>query len=290
MYHTVLFVVLIFSVAYILKSVKVFREEDSKVFIDYVIYFSLPSLVFQKIRELSLSKESTGVVLVAWVVILSSMAVSFALGRLLRLEERSLRAFILVSSFGNTAFLGYPFTFAIFGEEGLRYAVLYDQLGSSLLVVSIGFLVATGEISLRKTLLFPPFLALIGGFLMRGIEIPEALNIFLDVSGMSLIPTVLFSIGLKFSPRYILRSTGATPLSLLIKMLLAPLEVLLFMKLLGLGSLPFKVALLETSMPPMVMAGVLAVKYGLDERLAISAITLGILLSFITVPLFTALI
>ena len=290
MYERVLFVALILLIAYLFKLLGVFREDHSKTFIDYVIYFSLPALVIQKVREVPLTAEALGVVLIAWVSIGFSLLVSFLLGKLLGFEGRSLRALLLVSSFGNTAFLGYPFTFALFGDEGLKYAVLYDQLGSFLLVVSVGFLIATGRFSLREVILFPPFLALLLGLLSRGVQFPDGLNTFLEVSGKSLIPTVLFAIGLRFSPSHVPRAAKGTALAIGIKMILIPLVLALLLKAFHIQELPYRVALLETSMPPMVMAGVLAIKYGLDEGLALSAVTLGILLSFLTVPVIIGLL
>ncbi len=285
MFERVLFVALILLIAYLLKVAGLFREDHSKVLIDYVIYFSLPALVIQKVREVPLGGEALGVVLLAWASIGLSLLISFLAGRLLGFEGGSLRALVLVSSFGNTAFLGYPFTFALFGDGGLRYAVLYDQLGSFLLVASIGFLIATGRFDPKEVLLFPPFLALVVGLLSRGVPFPDALNTFLDISGKSLIPIVLFAIGLRFSPSHLPRSARGTLIALSIKMLLVPLLMAFILKGLDLRDLPYRVALLETSMPPMVMAGVLAIKFGLDEALALSAITLGILLSFLTVPI-----
>ena len=290
MHERVLFVALIFLLAYALKLLRVFREEDTGAFINYVIYFSLPALVFGKVREVELTADAVGVVLSAWLVILSSLLISFIVGRLLQMESGTLKAFVLVSSFGNTAFMGYPFTFALFGDEGLRYAVLYDQLGSFLLVVSVGFLIATGRFSLREVILFPPFVALVLALLSRPLELPAFLSVFIDTSGKSLIPVVLFSLGLKFSPKHLLDSIKNALLTVSLKMLLVPLLVLIGLKTFGLDTLNYRVVLLESAMPPMVMAGVLAIKYGLDERLAVSAITLGILLSFFTVPLFLYLL
>ncbi|RLJ70038.1 hypothetical protein BCF55_0300 [Hydrogenivirga caldilitoris] len=284
MYERVLFVALIFLIAYVLKLSKVFKEEDSKPFINYVIYFSLPSLVLSKIRDIEFTGEVLGVVVYAWLIIVASVVLSFLVGKFLRMEEKTLKTFVLVSSFGNTAFLGYPFAFALFGDEGLRFAVLYDQLGSFLLVVSLGFLVATGKFSFKEVLLFPPFLALFIALLTRGFELPPAFNLFLEVSGKSLIPVVLFAIGLRFSPSHLFDSLRYATLSILVKMVVVPLVVLALFKTLGLTALSHRVVLLESAMPPMVMAGVLAIKYGLNEKLAVSVISLGILLSFITVP------
>lgn len=290
MYDRVLFIVLIFLTAYLLKSISVFREEDSKHFINYVLYFSLPALVVKEIHSIKLDTDSLGVVLLAWGVILSSALTAFVLGRFFGFEGASLRTMVLVSSFGNTAFMGYPFTFAFFGDAGLGYAVLYDQLGSFMLVVSLGIFIATGRFSTKEILTFPPFWALVAGLSLRGVDIPEVLSVFLEVCGKSLIPVVLFAIGLRFSVRGTLSSLKGGILALLIKMLLAPLGVLVVIKLLSLEGIAYEVALLESAMPPMVMAGVLAVRYGLDDKLAICAITLGMLLSFITAPLFISMV
>jgi len=290
MYERVLFVALIFLLAYTLKLFRVFKEEDAGAFINYVIYFSLPALVFGKVREIELTGEAVGVVLSAWLIILASIALSFLVGKLLRMESKTLKAFVLVSSFGNTAFMGYPFAFALFGDEGLRFAVLYDQLGSFLLVVSVGFLIATGRFSLKEVLLFPPFVALVFALLSRSLEVPLFLSMFVDISGKSLIPVVLFALGLKFSPRHLLDSMGNAFLTVSLKMLIVPLLVLIGLKTLGLDTLNYRVVLLESTMPPMVMAGVLAIKYGLDDKLAISSITLGLILSFFTVPIFLNLL
>jgi auxin efflux carrier (AEC) len=290
MQERVLFVALILICAYLLKRFRIFGEEDARGFINYVIYFSLPALVFKEVRGLEVSGETVGVVLTAWSVILMSLVLSWLVGKSLRMDPRTLRSFVLVSSFGNTAFLGYPFTYALFGEEGLGFAVLYDQMGSFLLVMSVGFLIAKGEFSVREVITFPPFLSLVLGVLMRGANLPPAIEVFLEVVGGSLIPAVLFALGLRFSPLNLLRSIKPVLLSLGIKMVLVPGVLLLVLKLASLKTLGYKVALLESSMPPMVMAGVLAVRYGLNEEVALSSITLGMILSFIIVPLWVSLL
>ena len=285
MHERVLFLILIFAVAYLLKVLGVFERDHSKVLIDYVIYFSLPALAFREMRGIPLDPGTFGVVLLAWAVILSSLCFSFLLGRLLGFGGGTLRSFLLVSSFGNTAFLGYPFAYAFFGNEGLTYAVLYDQLGSFPLVVSLGFLIARGGFSPRDALLFPPLPALGAGLLSRGFPLPGGVELFLDAVSASLVPVVLFAVGLRFELSDLRGSLKGALSALLVKMAAAPLLTLILIEALGLKGTGYRVALLESAMPPMIMAGVLALRYRLDERLALSAITLGIPLSFATVSL-----
>lgn len=66
---------------------------------------------------------------------------------------------------------------------------------------------------------------------------------------------------------------------------MAPLLALLFCRVFGLNNLPSRVAILESGMPPMVSAGALAIMAGLSPELTAAMVGLGILLSFLTLPL-----
>lgn len=44
-----------------------------------------------------------------------------------------------------------------------------------------------------------------------------------------------------------------------------------------------KATILEVAMPPMTMAVILAIQGGLDERLAVNALVIGVLLSLLSV-------
>ncbi len=282
-------VALLLSLSYILKRSGIFKEEHAEVLINYTIYFSLPSLVFLKIRETDFRADTLNVIFLAWFSILFAVLVSLLTGKLLRLDNRTLKSFILVSSFGNTAYMGYPFTYAVFGEEGLKYAVIYDQFGSFTMVASVGYLIAKGRFSLRELILFPPFSALILSLTLKNFYIPEIIIRALEVASLSLIPVVLFSLGIKFSFSGMFSSLKIVLIALTLKMFLVPFTVFILLKLFSLDTLPYRVLLLESSMPPMVMASVLAIKYRLNESVATSSVTLGIPLSFITSPLFLEL-
>jgi len=286
----VLFIPLLFFTAYLLKHLRVLREDHSEVFVNYVIYFSLPALTVDLAREIKATRESIGVVLTAWIAIFTGIALSYIIGKGLKMPSARLRTFILLSSFGNTAFLGYPFSWAYFGERGFIYAVLYDQLGSFLAVITAGFLIAVGRIEVKEILTFPPLIALGIGLAIKNQSLPPFLEHFLDLSGNSLIPAVLFALGLRFSLKDMTRSSVYPLFVVSIKMLAIPVILASLITAGGFVDMPYKVAVLQSAMPPMVMAGILAMKYGLDVPLAVSSITLGIILSFFTVPLLMSLV
>ncbi len=77
-----------------------------------------------------------------------------------------------------------------------------------------------------------------------------------------------------------------TALLLFGKMCIAPL-LLFIVVIVGFGGFNdlWRMALIEVAMPPVVSAGAIVIKAGLNAKLAVSAIAFGILLSFISVPL-----
>ena len=228
-------------------------------------------------------------VLTAWVSTGLGLLFSAILSKVLKAGTETKRTLMLLSSFGNTAFLGYPFAWAYFGERGFTYAVLYDQIGSFLAVITLGFVIAIGKIDLREVITFPPLFALIAGFLMKGHSVPQPVEKFLDIAGGSLIPTVLFALGLKLSLSNLRGSALTGTIAIAIKMIAVPLCIFAVLKVSGAEGEPYRVALLQSSMPPMVMAGILAMRFGLDSSLALFAITGGMLVSFVSVPVMMVL-
>lgn len=278
------------SIAYLFKRLGLFSSEHSKALVNYVLYFALPQLSFKTAHQIGFSKDVAFISLGAWMVIISSIACAYLIGRLIRLDKHNLRSLMVVSAFGNTAFLGYPYAFSYFGAEGLKYAVIYDSIGSFLAVSSLGFLIIKGGLNLRSVLFFPPFLGLVFGFLLRSLSLPDYVWKFVDFSVASLLPVVLFSLGLSFELSHVGKDLRLLIVALGIKMFLSPILAVALFKLLPIDPLAYKVAVLESSMPTMITASLLMLKYGLNHNLAFASAGVGMLLSFLTVPLWVFVI
>ncbi|SHK48534.1 AEC family transporter [Thermocrinis minervae] len=278
----VLFVV---GLAYLLKRLRLFKEEDSKVLISYVINFSLPFLAFRASHQLGLNREVLTLSILAWMVIISCLLLSYTLAKWMKFEERTLRSFVLASSFGNTAFLGYPTAESLLGQKGLSYAVVYDSLGSFVLVSTLGFLIASGRWDPMNLLRFPPFLGLVLGFLSSPFALPKFLADMVSFVADSTLVVVLFSIGLMLSFSQVRNNLKYTFLALSIKMIFSSFVAILLGKLMGIQDIAYKVAVLESAMPTMITASVLAMMFDLNYHLAFASATLGIIFYFILIPL-----
>jgi predicted permease len=268
----------------LLRHFGVFQKEQERVLINYVMHFSLPILAFKAGHQIKLGVEVIKISFLAWASIVLCMSVAYVIARLYKLSNKDLRTFLLVSSFGNTAFLGYPYAFSYFGQEGLQIAIIYDNLGSFLMVSFLGVMVASGKPDLKEVLLFPPFLGLVFGFVLRGIPLHPSLDKTLDFVALSTLPVVLFALGLSISLGGIRDNLKFSFLAVLIKVSVSILAVSLVGRFMELSPIAFKVSLLESAMPPMMFSAVLALRYNLNPNLAFASVGLGMVLSFFYVP------
>ena len=274
-----------------------FPDNTSAVLNLYVIYVCLPALTLLKIPELELSSELLTPVLMPWLMLALSAAIIFVLARACRWDRQTTGALMLLVPMGNTSFLGIPMVRAFFGIEGVPYAVLYDQLGSFLILSTYGTTViaaysgqgkvSPGEIAV-KILTFPPFIALAAALVMAKVaqQPPAVFTTLMKTLAVTLVPVVMISVG--FQLRLKLSAEVWKPMAagLSVKLVVAPLIALGVCTALGLHSLPARVAVLEAAMPPMISAGALAIMAGLAPTLTAALVGLGIFASFVTLPLF----
>jgi predicted permease len=274
---------------------KTFKLDYSKELIDIVIYISFPALVISKVSKISYDSKMFTVIFLAIIAMSIGAIVSFLLAKLFKFDIKTTASFVLVSTLGNTSFIGFPFVSEYFGNDNLIWAIFYDQLGSFLALIIFGSIVVaygsgskvdTKEI-IKKIFRFPPFIALWIGIIFNIFDVEIK---FLEFIGNSLLFLVLLAVGMKFSFLDLKKNLNLSFLALFIKMLLTPFLIYLIIINFYEVSLPFKIAMIESAMPPMVMASVLAIEYRLREDLAVSAVGLGMIISFITIPIFVNLV
>src|SRR5512135_3541165 len=115
----------IFALALALRRLGLVREKYVGTLVRYVMAVSLPCLTLTTIGGLDLKHAHFDVAVIAWLVMIGGAAVSYCAARGAGFTGKRLRAFMLAATFPNTAFLGYPFAYSLFGASGLSYAVIY---------------------------------------------------------------------------------------------------------------------------------------------------------------------
>jgi predicted permease len=255
-----------------------------------VIWICLPALILRLVPGLSFDPSLFVLVLTPWLLLGASVGVVVLLSEKLRFRREVRGALLLCVPLGNTSFLGFPMVGALEGPSAIRYAVLYDQLGSFLILSSYGLLVVahfsgeekpTVKTALLRVARFPPFVALVVALLP--LPRPEPLDDVLLWVGRALVPIAMFAVGLKLR---LGRPSDGVPLAvgLGLKMAVAPLLAFALGRLLGAHGAPARVAVLEAGMPPMITAGALAVLANLAPPLASALVGYGVLFSLVTLP------
>ena len=292
MLENLLQIFVFFILGYTARRLKIIPQEYSKAYIDYIMNFGFPALVVYNIYRLRFSLDVLSIIILGWIAIFLTILASYLISKSLKLDKKRTVAFIMMSTFSNTGFLGYPFIHSLYGEEGLRYAVIFDNLAMFLPIFLLApFIInyakeGSIKINIKKLLLFPPFIALVIGVSLKPFDVPEIFLNLLKTLGMTVIPIILFSVGLNLRFSHIGKDLKLLTVNMLVKLFASPLILLLILLILKIDlTLPYKVAILQLAMPPMVLASIYLIDADLEKDFSVSSVAIGIILSFLTVPI-----
>ncbi len=276
---------------------KIIFQDNSKQLVDFIIYFSLPAIVFSKIYPLSLDTKILWLILMFMGIIFFNLFLSYTIGKMMRLSRVTLATFMIMATFGNTSFIGFSYIDAFYGQDYIVYGVIYDIFGSFLLLVSVGMIIITwgsgrknSILNISKSIfLFPPMIIFFITIFAKNFEVPKFIIYTSQNLGSTLVPIAMIAIGMKLELKHIFTKLHIVTVAVVLKMLIIPIIVLFVFKYFyGIDETWVKVTIIEVAMPPMTMAAVLAIKGGLDEKIAINSLVLGVIVSLFTITLFTS--
>ena len=283
-----------------IRRISVFPDVTGNVLNLFVIYISLPALVLLKIPELVFSKSILVAALMPWLMLILSALSILVLARILNWNRPTTGCLLLLIPLGNTSFLGIPMVASFFGEQAVPYAVLYDQLGSFLALATYGSIIIaiyssskntpTAASIVKKILFFPPFIAMmiafVLAFVLKTTPYPDVADKLLNTLASTLVPIAMIAVGFQLTFKLRKEVLSQLTIGLSIKLIAAPIMALFICTMAGLEGEIVKVSLFESAMPPMISAGALAIMANLSPKLAAALVGIGIMLSFITLPIF----
>jgi predicted permease len=260
----------------------------------FVVNVSLPALTLLQIHRIEPHATLAYAVAMPWLLFTIAVLFFWAVSKVMRFAPATTGGLILVAGLGNTSFVGLPMLEAFYGVAALPVGILIDQLGTYLVLSTLGIAVAalcsssspSGREIIRRICTFPPFIALIASLLLLPVEYPEWLVGVLRRLGDTLAPLALVSVGLQL--RLDQLSGIRVPLSIGIafKLLLGPALILLvYVGFLGAAGKVVQITLFESAMGPMIGASIIAIQYGLNPPLITLLVGIGITASFLSLPL-----
>lgn len=279
---------------YLAKRIKVIPQNQSIIFIDFVIIFALPAMIFDTIYHVEINTQLILVVALGLISTLLGAVFATFLGYIFKFSKVSIICIALLSMFGNIIFVGLPIVQGFLGDEVVNKIILYDQFTTSIpLAIAAPFILSfagaqTQKItqSLKQVIKFPPFLALVGALVFKNTEIPEFIFAPFRMLSSSVTPVALFAVGLGLSFNGIKTAWKSSLVVILGKMIVPPFIFIFVIKIFGVNiTQEWIIGALLCSMPPMVAVAAMIMKAGLDTNLAVSSVSLGIFFTMIICPL-----
>lgn len=292
--NNLILLALCFAAGMLLRLSRRMPENAPATLNSFIIHVSLPAVTLLYVHDLHMGDDIGLMAAMGWILFGLSAAFFHLAGRWLRLPRRTVGALILLGGLGNTSYLGLPMIEAYYGHAGLASGVIVDQLGSFLVMATLGISVAgiysTGRPSIaemaRRIFRFPPFIALIIALLLMPVQYPDWLAVVLKRLGDTLAPLALLAVGFQLHAEHLAGNTRNLVLGLTFKLVLAPAVLfLIYVPLLGAHGQPARITLFEGAMPPMITAAIIAAEHELDPPLATLMITVGLLFSFATLAI-----
>ena len=259
----------------------------------FIVHVSLPALTLHHLRHLSFDASVAGPLAMAWLLFAVGVAFFFAAQRLFRWPQATTGALILTGALGNTSFVGLPMIECFFGREHVGLGILIDQLGTYVVLSTVGLLIAAtlsaGELTARavaqRIFTFPPFLAVLAALALAPVALPAWVDgVFLRL-GDTLAPLALLSVGFQLRLAAVRERWRPLVAGLSFKLVAGPLAVLaVFAAIADLDSPALQVAVFEAAMAPMIGGAIVATQHKLDPELTTLMVGVGIPLSFLTLP------
>jgi hypothetical protein len=267
-----------------------------------VVYVLLPPLVWQAAQRIEWRADLALLAILPWLLGALAAALCWWIGRRLGWTTQTIGCLMMCSALGNTAFLGYPLIGALLGPTALPMAVIFDQLGTFLLLPVLALFVTRvyagggDRLSVRERaaelalgiLKFPAIHALWIGLLP--IAAPDWLQRAAGLMALALVPVAMLAVGMQLKLIPARATLAPAALGLAIKLALLPLVAGALLSALARPALMIETAMLQAAMPPMVTAGALAASADLHPKLAATLVGYGIVIGVLWVPLLATLV
>jgi malate permease and related proteins len=254
-----------------------------------LFYIFSPALVFTLIQryitpEIPLFRMA--VITIATMLLVALLV--FLLGKALRYSREMTMAMVLPAMLLNTGNMGIPVTLFVFGEEGLAYGTVVTII-TVIMSYSAGVIVASlGKADIKTSLLSLVKLPMLYGVLLAvvmyftGWSLPLPVGRAVDLMADAAIPTMLVLLGMQLQKANLRENIRALFISTSARLVAGPLIMLGLSSLIGMQGLVQQVSILQAGMPGAVTATVLATEYDTNPEFVTAAITIGTVLSPLT--------
>lgn len=230
------------------------------------------------------------------------LAIAMAVAQLFMVDKKHQGLFVSMFFNSNTIFVGLPINQALFGDESIPYVLVYYMCNTTFFWTIGTYLIQKDgrkEVTLDfrgtlKKIFSPPLMGFIIGVILvlLNIKLPAFLLSDFQYLGNLTIPLSMIFIGISVANAGLsrLRFTQDNVLVLVGRFVVAPLLMMLIVKNAQMPQLMKEVFIIQSAMPVMTNAPVVAKLYGADSDYAAIMVTESTILTMLVIPILMLLL
>ena len=285
-------VAILVAIGYIAKKAEIMTEEREKGISQLLVDIICPvSIIASGSSDYSASmvKNMCLIAVIAGIYYAAGILLMRPISRRMKLSDQGKAIFLTMAVFGNTAFIGYPITQELYGNEGFVYAVIYNFF-FQLYFFTYGISRISGmkQINLKKIIVTPlngALLVMLVLFLFQ-IKLPGVVQDTFQSVGNMMVPLSMIVVGgslVGMKPAQILMDRASYLVSFF-RLLFFPLLMTIVLKLFGIQGDLLTVSVVLTAVPCGTMNVIFAKQYDCDVDFASRAVIQSMLLCVVTIP------
>jgi malate permease and related proteins len=283
---------LMISLGYLLKKVRVITPELQKGFTSLLLKAILPINILASANT-EFTKGASGKMLYMTAIgagyYIGSLILMTVLSRLLPLKGRAKHIFVTMTVFANTAFVGFPLTMELFGQEGMIYAVIYNLFYQAFFF-TYGINLLSGSKEFQWKSIYTNIVTIASvvsiSIFLSPFRFPSAVVSALSSVGSMTVPVSMILIGCSLADIKLIEilKDGYSYLVSALRLLLLPLGLLFLLKLLKVPAEITAAATVMTALPSGSLNAIYAGQYGCEPEYATRTVVQTMVFMIVTLP------
>ncbi|MCX6163311.1 MAG: AEC family transporter [Ignavibacteriae bacterium] len=303
-FENVLAFAVLVAVIYYMKLKNIFKEGDGSIFSRLLIDVALPGVIFYQLASSKVNSQQLKLIGIMFFTGMIVIFLAFFICKLMKWDRPTTGAFIITSSFGSSALLGYPLIQMTFpnNPEAMSDAILISELGVGLPILTLAPFISiwfghkgSHELNILKLVLkylkSPIFILLIAGIVVSKFNLDfnnyyltpvKSIMLVLN-NGLGILSCVVLGIYLK--PQSLRGILLLIIISAVLQMGIQPLFTSLQADIFSVTDIQKKILVFISSMPAAILGPVFAARYDCAPDVASSLAYSHIIIAMISIPL-----
>lgn len=282
----------------VIEKSKTAGKDGKQLLSSLLIKFAVPCMIVNSYigsYDSNVSNNITLSFIYSVLICVVGILISILAAKFVKVENRA--TFKFACSFSNAAYMGFPLVKALFGDEGIIYASSYVTV-FNILLWSIGYMYFTNKTSfkdlIKNLITCPPIIAVVIGLIIYIFKIPviDVIASPIESIGSLTTPISMFIIGMTIAESDIksLLKNVEIYYAILIRLIIIPIISLIIIKCFKMPDIVRNAILILHACPAAAITTLLAIENKKDEQYAAGVVVISIILSIISLPLYTYLL